>query len=253
MQSVSLFDTLNVNKTESEITLTCDDSTLPTDDCNLILKAAKLFFSEFNIKGGAVFNLEKKIPAAAGLGGGSSNAASALIALNKLYDTSLTEEQICLLGSKIGSDVPFCIVGGTCYIYGTGDKYIKYTGIPMCYIVISIDKKRILTKQAFSELDKKQNREIKSIDKMQKAITELNIKNIASELYNAFEIVSEYDKTIKNIMLECGAAGVCMSGSGPSVFGIFYDNEKASKAFLKLTACGYTSFLCNPKIQDELI
>lgn len=251
MQTVSLFDTIEIERTDGETTLTCTDEKLPCGPGNLIIKAASAFFAGTELTGGASFRLTKIIPVAAGLGGGSANAAATLIGLNKLYQTNFTVKQLCAIGSTFGADVPFCVRRGTCYASGIGEMLKRCPDIPDCHIVVAIGNGRISTRWAFHRIDDMPERRIAGIDGMWSAINQSNIENIAANLYNAFEAVSPYEIKIKHILLESGALGATMSGSGPAIFGIFGDADKASAAHDTLTDVGYKSFICRPVAKQD--
>jgi 4-diphosphocytidyl-2-C-methyl-D-erythritol kinase len=246
MQTVSLCDTLIAERTDSGITLNCTELKLPRDSDNLIIKAANAFFEKTGITGGAAFKLTKLIPVAAGLGGGSTNAAAVLFALNNLYETGLTTEQLSDIGFGIGADVPFCLRRGTCYVSGVGEKLEICPGIPDCFIVIAIGKGRISTRWAFHRIDDITDRRIADIGSMRSAINKHSIEEISACLYNVFERVSPHETNIKSVMKEKGTLGTAMSGSGPAVFGIFDESGKAEAAHEALNAAGYISFVCRP-------
>jgi 4-diphosphocytidyl-2-C-methyl-D-erythritol kinase len=251
MQTVSLSDTIEIERNDDETALTCTDEKLTCGPDNLILKAAGAFFAAMKITGGALFRLTKIIPIAAGLGGGSSDAAATLIGLNKLYETNLTVSRLCAIGSEIGADVPFCVRRGTCYVSGIGETLKRCPDIPDCHIVIAIGNGRISTRWAFHRIDDIPERRTEVIDGMRSAISQGKIEDIAGNLYNVFETVSPYEVKIKHILLESGAFGTTMSGSGPAIFGIFGGMDKASDANDALTSHGYKSFICRPVAKQD--
>lgn len=250
MQTVSLCDTLDIERTDGEITLTGAEEKLSCGPNNLIIKAADAFFTEIGRDGGASFHLTKLIPIAAGLGGGSTDAAATLIGLNILFETGFSIKRLCTIGSKIGADIPFCIKRGTCYASGIGEMLKRCPDIPDCHIVIAIGKGRISTRWAFHRIDDVCGRRITAIDGMKSAIENKNINEIASNLYNAFEDVSPFEQQIKKILLENGALGAAMSGSGPAIYGIFSDKERANVANNALKKAGYDSYTCSPMNKD---
>lgn len=257
MQTVSLFDILTITKEFEEnskkIIITCDNSAVPCNEKNLCYKAAVLFFeaagiNSYNIK----IHIEKHIPMAAGLGGGSSDAAAVITALDKLYNTNLPIEMLFEIGAKIGADVPFCIEGGIKAAKGIGNIFSKCAPIPECHILVACEGEGVSTPWAYSELDKVFNySENNTLYNDYLDILSLGVLDkIAKSMYNIFELVILNERKtvlkIKTIMEEYGALKAMLSGSGPSVFGIYKDIEKAKKASEALKACGIASQLCKP-------
>lgn len=250
MQSVTLYDTLHVNKTDSGISFDCSDKNLVYAG-NLVILASKLFFEESGINGGVTVYLDKKIPVKAGLGGGSSDAAATLTALNKLYGFPLSEEKLLKAGKRLGADVPFCIKKGLCRASGIGDILTKLPPLPQCCIVIAKGDTTVSTRAAFELIDKHENRRIKSSDSMVEAVIKGNLSSVCAGLYNVFESNGDYDGEIKRIMNINNAKGVLMSGSGPSVYGIFENIKDAENADKELKSQNYECFVCLPEINPE--
>lgn len=248
MQSVSLCDTLHIELNNSGIfSLECPKLTCETKD-NLIFKAATEFFSASDIRfSGISVSVEKNIPVCAGLAGGSSDAAAILCGLNELYGVPFSSEELRVIGKKIGADVPFCLLGGTAMASGIGEKLTPLQKLPKCFIVIAKGDKGINTKWAFEHLDTIENRSVKHTDGIISAIASGVLSDICEEFYNVFEVVSPFDDDIKKTMMSNGALGSLMSGSGPSVFGVFNDEGNAEKATRMLKNKGYSSFLCVPE------
>ena len=234
MQTVGIHDTLTFEKTEGEIVLSSDAGELPLGEDNLIYKAAKLVKETYGISGGVKVHLEKRIPVAAGMAGGSTDAAATLKAMNLLYDLRLSEEDLCGLGVKLGADVPYCIMGGTALSEGIGEVLTKLAPMPECVLLVAKPDINVSTKEVYQALDSQSVPWHPDVDGMRQAIEEGWLEGIYSRLGNVLEtvtvakhpIVSE----IKQEMLGNGALGSLMSGSGPSVFGIFDDEEKARAA-----------------------
>lgn len=234
MQTVGIHDTLTFEKTEGEIVLSSDAGELPLGEDNLIYKAAKLVKETYGISGGVKVHLEKRIPVAAGMAGGSTDAAATLKAMNLLYDLRLSEEDLCGLGVKLGADVPYCIMGGTALSEGIGEVLTKLAPMPECVLLVAKPDINVSTKEVYQALDSQSVPWHPDVDGMRQAIEEGELEGIYSRLGNVLEtvtvakhpIVSE----IKQEMLGNGALGSLMSGSGPSVFGIFDDEEKARAA-----------------------
>lgn len=234
MQTVGIHDTLTFEKTEGEIVLSSDAGELPLGEDNLIYKAARLVKETYGISGGVKVHLEKRIPVAAGMAGGSTDAAATLKAMNLLYDLGLSEEDLCGLGVKLGADVPYCIMGGTALSEGIGEMLTKLAPMPECVLLVAKPDINVSTKEVYQALDSQSVPWHPDVDGMRQAIEEGRLEGIYSRLGNVLEtvtvakhpIVSE----IKQEMLGNGALGSLMSGSGPSVFGIFDDEEKARAA-----------------------
>ena len=256
MQSVSLCDKISLEITdaygENEIEILSSNSSLKCDKSNLIYKAWDKFFEFTEIKGKkCVFTLEKNIPMAAGMAGGSSDCACALLLLNEAFDDILSEAELICLGSKIGADVAFCIKGGTCICEGIGEIITPLNSLKNVLLVSAIDESSVSTPYAFSLLDEKYGTncsDSRSIDIIVDGIKSNDIGIVAQNLYNKFESVIipqiKNVQAIKNIMLNCGAIGTLMSGSGPSVFGIFDTKNAQKSAFDALKNNGIKAFLC---------
>ena len=256
MQSVSLCDeiTLEVSdiQGENEIDIISSDERLKCDKSNLIYKAWLRFFEAKQILGKrCVFTLKKNIPMAAGMAGGSSDCACALLLLNEAFDSPLSYEELVILGSKIGADVAFCIKGGTCICEGIGEKITPLKSFKDAYLICAIDESSVSTPYAFSLLDERYGTNCTDSGNISSVINGIEGKNlnaVCNGLYNKFESVIipkiENVQVIKDIMLSCGALGALMSGSGPSVFGIFGDENSQISAFNVLKNHGINAFLC---------
>ncbi len=239
MQSIGLYDTVTVSETKSKkITITCNIDDIPLDEKNIAYKAADAFFKATKIKNkGINIDLVKRIPHQAGLAGGSADGAGVLVALNKLLGAELTDDELCKIGVKIGADVPFCIKGGTLLAQGIGDVLNKVKPLRKCFILIAKPDYGVNTGKAYAQFDTAGK--IHTPDKMGMlhAMQSRDLKEICSKMENVFEQFIEVPNKvdIKEVMRGEGALGVCMSGSGPTVFGIFDDKEKAESAAAKLT------------------
>ncbi len=238
MQSIGLYDTVTVSETKSKkITITCNIDDIPLDEKNIAYKAAEAFFKANKIKNkGINIDLVKRIPHQAGLAGGSADGAGVLVALNKLLGTNLSDDELCKIGVKIGADVPFCIKGGTLLAQGIGDVLNKVKPLRQCFILIAKPDYGVNTGKAYAQFDT--NGKVHTPDKMGMlyAMQSRDLKEICSKMENVFEQFIEVPNKvdIKEVMSGEGALGVCMSGSGPTVFGIFDDKEKAESAAGKL-------------------
>ncbi len=234
MQTVDICDRLTFERTASGIAISTDCGELPTDGSNLIYKAAKLMMEEFGIKGGVHIHLQKNIPIAAGMAGGSTDAAAALKGLRELYGLDVPDGRLMELGVRIGADVPYCIMGGTALAEGIGEKLTALPAPPGCPLVVAKPGVNVSTKSVYEQLDGSEGYEHPDIDGMAAALREGSLEGIVKRLGNVLENVSvkRYPviSDIKNKMLLCGALGSLMSGSGPTVFGIFGSKEQAEDA-----------------------
>ena len=250
MQTVTLCDTIGISKTEDSVSLFCEGCDREIKD-NIIIKAAKMFFNTAYIKGGTDIHLTKRIPIESGLGGGSADAAAVLLALNKLYGEPLSETELYKTAKKLGADVPFCMKKGLCSAFGIGEILEDIGRLPDCFILISVGNCTVPTKKAFEAIDLETERKTVDMSNMIAAIDNKELNKISSSLYNCFDILKLSDPTIKKIMQDHGALGESLSGSGPSVFGIFDDENKAISASNELTKSGYKAFVCRPYYRSE--
>lgn len=251
MQAISLCDDVKLSLEGNGIVLSCDNESIPLNSDNIAWRAAELFLSaiEEGKRCGVRIDITKRIPVCAGLGGGSADAAAVLCGLNELFENPIPHERLLSLGAMLGADVPFCMTGGTVYACGIGERLTDIEAIDDCYVVIAVGGEGVSTPFAYSALDREYDDFKNSLSK-QKVESYLLSKNKLENLYNIFENVilpqRPVAQSLKNILLESGAAISLMSGSGPSVFGIFYDKEKAQKASEDICALGYFSCLATP-------
>ena len=239
MQTVRLFDRIRLSVTRSGgVRLKTNLGFLPTDASNHACKAAQMLIDEFGIKDGVFIDLEKHIPVAAGLAGGSSDAAAVLVGMNLLFGLGLSSEQLRLRGVKIGADVPYCIMRGTALAEGIGDRLTPLPGIPRCSIVVAKPDLRVSTKYVYTHLHLDENTVHPDIDAQIEAIRAGDLKGMCACCGNVLESVTEtaYPKIseLKKTMMDGGALVSMMSGSGPSVFGIFDEKEKAQAVYEQL-------------------
>lgn len=250
LQSVSLYDEISVSDTDdSEISISCSDEGVPLGEDNTVYKAAKLFFDETKIENkGVEIKIKKNIPMEAGLAGGSTDAAAVLLAMNEIFDTELSKKELADIGADVGADVPFCVYGGTMTAGGIGTILSPLPDLPECYFVIVKPKVGVSTKEAYEKSDSPEFEAIKGMDKITEAICEANIKSIAKNLYNKFEVVTDLPEVeaIKSFMLQCGALGAAMTGSGSAVFGIFDNNNERDDCARKLEEQYDTVFTAEP-------
>ncbi|MBQ9766938.1 MAG: 4-(cytidine 5'-diphospho)-2-C-methyl-D-erythritol kinase [Lachnospiraceae bacterium] len=238
MQSLTLHDTITLTATEEKgIVMTCSDTTLPVDEHNLAYRAAVLFCETYDIPCGIKLHLEKKIPVAAGLAGGSSDAAAVLRGLNEMFDFPATKEELAALGLRLGADVPYCLMLGTALSEGIGEKLTALPAAPSCYCLLVKPEAGASTKQIYTDYDAlAATTDIAHPDTegLLSALSAGDFAGITSRLCNVLEpvtlrLVPEI-ATVKETLRELNADGVLMSGSGPTVFALFSDKEKAQRA-----------------------
>lgn len=234
MQSINLYDTVTVTETKTKkITITCNIDDIPLDEHNIAYKAAAQFFKDTKIKNkGINIDIVKRIPHAAGMAGGSADGAGVLVALNELTGADLSIDELCKIGVKIGADVPFCIKGGTLLAQGIGDVLNKVKPLRKCFILIAKPDCSVNTAYAYRRFDECGKAHTPDKLGMLYAMQSRDLKSIAEKMENVFEqfIAVDNKVEIKSIMRNHNALGVCMSGSGPTVFGIFENKEDANNA-----------------------
>lgn len=239
MQTISLYDKIFIKKTKNTgIKVSTNLYYLPNNENNLVYKAAKLLIDEFEIKNGVSMKLEKYIPVAAGMAGGSADAAAVLIGMNKLFGLGLSRKQLMDRGVSIGADVPYCIMRGTALAEGIGERLTKLKPLPKCYILIAKPGISVSTKFVYGNLKADEIEKHPDIDGIIEAINNADILSVAERLGNVLEDVTirEYPviDELKQFMKDRGALNSLMSGSGPTVFGIFTDKDMADKAYMEL-------------------
>lgn len=253
MQTVSLYDTITIRKTKFDsIALTSNLPYLPTDRRNLVYKAALLFRESFSIHDGLQITLNKRIPVAAGLAGGSTDAAAALWGLNRLFQTGLSAEQLKDYGLRLGADVPFCLMMGTALSEGIGEILTPLPPMPDCSILLVKPDISVSTKYVYENLKLGENIRHPDIPGMINTLNGGNLRDLTLLMDNILESVTikEYPviEEIKQKMKEKGALSSLMSGSGPTVFGIYNNRTQAEKAyrFFKASSYGRQVFLTRP-------
>ena len=236
MQTVDVYDDILIAKTENsgEITVKTDALVLSNGTDNLAYMAAKALLDEFGIGQGISINIHKRIPIAGGMAGGSADCAATLFGINKMFDLGLDKEQLMERGVKLGADVPYCIMGGTAIARGIGEILTPLPTPPQCHIVIAKPPISVSTAYVYGHIRPDEIQRHPDIEAMSAAIKEQDLKKLASLLYNVMEDVTvpEYPviKNIKEVMIAQGALNSIMSGSGPTVFGLFNDLKKAQNA-----------------------
>ena len=236
MQTVDLFDTLSFQKSEvSGIHIITNIPEIPTDKRNLIYKAADMLMQQYSIAEGVNISLVKRIPVAAGMAGGSTDAAATLKGINELFELKIPEEKLRELGVKIGADVPYCIMGGTALSEGIGEILTKLPNVPAGHLVLAKPNVNVSTKMVYENLNADRLKDHPDVDGMIEAIMRQDISKIAERMGNVLETVTQVRypiiKELKDIMLNEGAASALMSGSGPTVFGLFFSKEMAENAY----------------------
>ncbi len=236
MQTVSLYDTVTVETIGEKgegIEVSCPAyPEVPTDDSNIVCKAAKAFFTATGTAPKSLkITIDKVIPTQAGLAGGSSDGAAVVLALNQLFDAHLRMEEMADISARFGSDVPFCLLGGTMLATGTGTTLKKLRALPDCYIVICKPDVSVSTAAAYAACDARQPKGFLYTDELIKRLYSRDIRGLSTCLYNEFEQVMELPEIneIKKLMLSAKALGSSMSGSGSATYAIFLNKKKAEK------------------------
>ena len=253
MQSVDLHDDVRVTIVRGEkkprgIVLSCSLPFLPTDERNLAYRAAELFYKETGttLETCEIF-IEKRIPIAAGLAGGSTDAAAVLRALNQLHDTGLSRDRLCEIGLKLGADVPYCLRGGTMLAEGIGEKLTQLADMPHCYVVLCKPPFAVSTKEVYQEIDSVPLTQRPDTDGMIKALESCDYKGVCDRLMNVMETVTATKRRqigeIRAVLRENGADATLMSGSGPTVYGLFSDRTAADAAATALARRFSETFL----------
>ena len=256
MQTVTLFDTVTVEFTDSkEISCECDVAGVPTDEKNIAVRAAKLYCESVGLNKGVRVKIEKRIPMAAGLAGGSADAAATLVALNRLQGNLLDEKTLFDIGARLGADVPFCIAGGCAYTNGRGDLLHSFPKIPdRTVFVVACGGDGVSTPWAYGLMDREHNNftdyKAKGIEILRESLESDHPKEFYKYIFNIFEdpVLGQRPVAaqIKDIMLDSGALNAMMSGSGPSVYGVFSTEAEAEMASEAIREKGYFASVCYP-------
>lgn len=251
MQTVSLFDEITLDTRDGgEINLSVNWPFLVSDERNLAHKAARLFFEKTGIFCGLDINIQKNIPIGAGLGGGSSNAAAVLSGLNKMFGFPKTDDELSEIAFLCGADVPFCLKKGTCLAAGLGEKLTPLPPLPGCYILIAKPDFSFSTKSVFESLCVKSITCHPNTAGIINALYGRSLYDVAIRVYNVMEeTVRDRYRSLdlyKGVMLDCGALGASMTGSGPAVFGIFTEKIMAENAAERFSELYVSSFITKP-------
>lgn len=238
MQNIELYDLININKIKSGISLSCNKKYVPEDDRNLAYKAAQLFIENYNIDEGVEIYIKKNIPVAAGLAGGSTDAAAVLKAMNLLFEKNADVQELMDLGLNLGSDIPYCIKGGTALCEGIGEIVTPLTPFKGHVLVIAKPAFGIATREVYGNLDISKIYRHPDTDRAISAINNNDLVTVCNCMRNVLENVTlrkhKILRELKREMKEDGALNSLMSGSGPTIFGFFDDMLKAQTCYEKL-------------------
>ncbi len=252
MQSVTLADALTVAPArEAEGQAVSDLHFLPTGGKNLVQIAAAAFRQATGLGGEVDVSIQKHVPVCAGLAGGSADAAAVLTAMNRLAGAGLSPAELAKIGERVGSDVPFCVLGGTALAEGRGEVLTPLSPLPPCHIVVCKPPFSISTPQLFGRVNVRKIVRRPDTAGVIAALDAGDLAGVARRMYNVFEDVLEPRRAseiseIKAALIDCGALGASMSGSGPSVFGLFDDSDSAQAACDRLRETYRDVFLCGP-------
>lgn len=253
MQSVSLYDTVTVENCDSKaINITCSELQIPCGKSNIAYKAAEAFFDATKIKNSGInIDIVKRIPSAAGMAGGSADGAAVISALNYIYSADLSEAELCKIGLAVGADVPFCLTGGTRLAQNMGEILSPLPRLDDCFIVLAKPERSVSTKEAFAAFDTAENVRHLDVCGMLYAASQGNLSEICKRTKNVFEQFIEVPERVpvKSTMNRHGALTACMSGSGPTVFGIFDDKSKAESAASALKSTVKDIYITKPVSQ----
>ena len=236
MQTVDICDVLTFTRQERPgIVVTTDKEELPGDESNLIYKAARLVTETCSVREGIKIELQKRIPMAAGMAGGSTDAAAVFHGMNEMFGLGMDEDEMCALGVKIGADIPYCVKGGTALAEGIGEILTKLPDAPACVVLVAKPDIDVSTKYVYENLHAESLEYHPDIDGMRAAIEEGDLRGMAERMGNVLETVTvnayPVIREVKEVMKKSGAWNALMIGSGPTVFGIFGEEEKARKAY----------------------
>lgn len=262
MQSVSLCDRVTVSVVkdcENEIKIECSLPFIPRDKRNIVHAAATLFLEEIGSSAKVNISLQKRIPVSGGMAGGSTDGAAVLVALNRLFGMPLSQNKLLTLCEKLGSDVPFCLIGKTALCEGRGEILTPVENNTKLKFLIVPSSESVSTPWAYGELDRvygdfsgREKENEARLERLFKALKDADVRGVCDNMYNIFEsvIIEERPlaKRAKELLLENGAAGAMMSGSGPTVFGIFEDDATRNEALHAIKKAGYS-----PKTAESIL
>ena len=249
MQTISIWDELEIQHSRQPgVHLQCNKDSLPTDSKNTAFRAAKFFLEDRGLENEGVYIFIKKhLPSRSGMGGGSADAAAVLRGLNEMYGTGLSADKLMELGAKVGADVPFCVVGGAARCTGVGADVEPIEPMPQCWLVVCKPPAGMSSPRAYSLLDQYPLSSTQATPRMLEAMAAGNLKRIGKGLANRFDetIRMAPVRALKRAMMDAGALGSMMTGSGSSVYGIFETEQRAREAMEQLAGMGKL-FLAQP-------
>jgi len=238
MQTIDVYDEITVEKQEKDINVRCNKTYVPTDERNLAYKAAKLFIEKYKINSGVDIFIKKNIPVCAGLAGGSTDGAGVLKLMNRLFEINASDEELMEIGLQLGADVPYCIKGGTCLCEGIGEKVTELPRFKDKIVVLVKPPFGVSTKTVYQEFNIEKSKIHPNTDKLIEAMANDDLNFVAKNMKNLLENVTlKKHKVLIGIKEEFryqGAVGTMMSGSGPTIFALFEDMQKAQKSFEKM-------------------
>ncbi|HEX3030103.1 MAG TPA: 4-(cytidine 5'-diphospho)-2-C-methyl-D-erythritol kinase [Clostridia bacterium] len=247
MQSVRLHDDVTIEKKSSGIEISCQFPWVPNDRRNTAYKAAEIIMEKFRINDGVKIVINKNIPVAAGLAGGSSDAASVILGMNELFSLGMNDDQLAEIGKSVGADVPYCIRGGTVLAEGIGDILTNLNQLPCVNLVLIKPKINVSTPWVYKSLNLEKIKNRPDTEALIKAIADKRVDFISKNMVNVLETVTiekyPFIDEIKRGLVKAGALGSIMSGSGPTVFGVFECREAAQEAFNSLKDDRWESIL----------
>ena len=252
MQTVRLYDRIILEKTQQGISMETNLSFLPVNEQNIAYRAAKMLMDEFHIQSGLHIKIDKHIPVAAGMAGGSTDGAAVLYGVNKIFELGLTKRQLMERGVKLGADVPYCIMRGTVLSEGIGEILTPVPSLPDCHILIAKPPVSVSTKHVYENLKLDKIEKHPDIDGMVEALRMEELHGVTQRMENVLETVTIPEhpeiQQIKDLMIKEGALNALMSGSGPTVFGIFDDREKGMRArdLLRKSSLARQTYLVRP-------
>ena len=252
MQTVRLYDRIILEKTQKGISMETNLSFLPVNEQKIAYRAAKMLMDEFHIQSGLHIKIDKHIPVAAGMAGGSTDGAAVLYGVNKIFELGLTKRQLMERGVKLGADVPYCIMRGTVLSEGIGEILTPVPSLPDCHILIAKPPVSVSTKHVYENLKLDKIEKHPDIDGMIEALRMEDLHGVTQRMENVLETVTIPEhpeiQQIKDLMIKDGALNALMSGSGPTVFGIFDDREKGMRArdLLRKSSLARQTYLVRP-------
>ena len=238
-ESVSLYDEITLTLTDEGISVVCDQEELSGED-NIVYKACELFFEEVEYSGGAYISINKNIPVAAGLGGGSADAAAILVLLNEAFGNPIGIKTLCQIAFRLGADVPFCLIGGTARVRGIGEE-ISQVNTPELHYVLFKERNKQSTGKMFSVIDETEYTNKLEIENILTVLNNNDIERVSKNLFNAFAFCWDFEDMTKSFR-PFAPLGVFLSGSGPTVGAIFNSQQEAENCAKALKNSGLNAY-----------